>query len=103
MTGQNWRKREAQGAESRFLTWQGIVSYRMPVSEDGRVRAVEPVGRVSWGDPDRQAASDGGLLFPPGLMLHFEGRNKVAANVDAWRPQSGRTVSGLKAQVYLYF
>jgi hypothetical protein len=64
---------------------------------------VEPVGRLSWGDPDRDTTGDGGLLFTPGLMLHFEGRNKVAANLDAWRPQAGGTVWGLKAQVYLYF
>ena len=36
-------------------------------------------------------------------QLPFEGRNKVAANVDAWRPASGETVWGLKAQMYLYF
>ena len=67
------------------------------------MRAVEPVGRVSWGDPDRASADDGGILFTPGLMVHFDGRNKLAANIDAWRPQSGDTVWGMKAQIYMYF
>jgi len=61
------------------------------------------VARVSWGDPDRDAARDGGLLLTPGLMIHFQDRNKVAANVDVWRPQQGGTVWGLKTQVYVYF
>ena len=67
------------------------------------MRAVEPVARVSWGDPDRGVAADGGLLITPGLALHFQGRNKVAANVDLWRPQEDGTEWGLKAQAYLYF
>jgi hypothetical protein len=64
---------------------------------------VEPLARLSWGDPDTELASDGGLLMTPGLVLHFEGRNKMAANLDAWRPQSGETAWGLKVQTYLYF
>jgi hypothetical protein len=103
LTGQNWRNLDAAGEPSTFLTWQGIASYRIPLGTSGRVRAVEPVGRVSWGDPDRGSAGDGGILLTPGLMLHFEGRNKVALNLDAWRPQTGVTAWGLKAQVYLYF
>lgn len=103
MAGENWRKLAADGDESRFLTWQGIASYRVPLSDSGRIRAVEPVGRVSWGDPDRDTVNDGGVLFTPGLMVHFQGRNKVAANVDYWRPQQGPSRWGLKAQIYTYF
>ena len=103
MMGRNWRNLDAGGEGSRFLTVQGIVSYRVPFRRTGRIKGVEPVGRLSWGDPDREVASDGGLLVTPGLMLHFEGRNKIALNVDAWRAQAGTTVWGLKAQTYLYF
>jgi hypothetical protein len=102
MAGRNWLNLRPDGGESSFVSWQGIVAYRIPL--DGhRVRAVEPVGRVSWGDPDRDAAGDGGLLLTPGLVLHFEGHNKIAANVDIWHPQSGGTAWGLKAQTYLHF
>ena len=103
MAGQNWRKLRADGQESRFLSWQGIATYRIPLDGDHRVRAVEPVGRVSWGDPDRDAGRDGGVLLTPGLVVHFDGRNKVGANVDIWHPQAGATVWGLKAGTYLYF
>jgi len=103
LSGRNWMNLDGDGDESRYLAWQGITTYRIAVSEDGKIRAMEPVGRISWGDPDRDAESDGGLLFTPGLVVHFEGRNKVAANVDVWRPQSGETVWGLKVQTYLHF
>jgi hypothetical protein len=102
MTGENWRNLDATGNESRFVSWQGIATYRIP-TDGHRIRAVEPVGRVSWGDPDSAAGSDGGLLFTPGLVVHFDGRNKMGANLDIWHPQSGGTVWGLKAQTYLYF
>jgi hypothetical protein len=103
MAGQNWLNLDAQGAESDFLTWQGIATYLVPLSQGGRIQGIEPVGRVSWGDPNRDATSDGGLLLTPGLVLHFTGRNKIAANVDVWRPQEGAVAWGLKAQTYLYF
>lgn len=103
MTGENWLNPDGTGEGSRFLTWQGIATWKVPLDGDGRIEAVEPVARVSWGDPDREAAADGGLVFTPGLVLHFARRNKVAANVDVWRPQHGSTVWGLKAQTYVYF
>jgi hypothetical protein len=104
MAGQNWLNLNAAGVESDFLTWQGIVTYLVPLGgQGGQVRGIEPVGRVSWGDPDRDATSDGGLLLTPGLVLHFQGRNKIAANVDVWRPQEGAVAWSLKTQTYLYF
>jgi hypothetical protein len=103
MAGQNWLNLAADGEESRFLSWQGIATYRIPVGGAHRIRAVEPLGRLSWGDPDRETGRDGGLLLTPGLVVHFDGRNKIGANVDVWHPQAGRTVWGLKAQTYLYF
>jgi len=103
MTGQNWLNLDGAGEESRFLTWQGIATYRVPLDGGHRIEAVEPMARVSWADPDRDGPDDGGVVFTPGLLLHFNGRNKVAANVDVWRPQSGGTVWGLKAQTYVYF
>jgi hypothetical protein len=103
LSGRNWMNLDDDGDESRYLAWQGITTYRIPVSEHGKIRALEPLGRISWGDPDRDAGSDGGLLLTPGLVVHFEGRNKVAANVDLWHPQAGETIWGLKVQTYLHF
>lgn len=103
MLGDNWRNLDVAGDESRFLTWQGIATYRFSRDDGARVRAIEPVARVSWGDPDRDTISDAGLLLTPGVMVHFQGRNKIAFNVDLWRPQQGPRHWGLKAQSYLYF
>jgi hypothetical protein len=102
-TGENWRNLDDAGEGSRFVAAQGIATYRIPTRGHHRIVGVEPLARLSWGDPDTELASDGGLLMTPGLVLHFEGRNKMAANLDAWRPQSGETAWGLKVQTYLYF
>lgn len=103
MAGDNWLNLDDEGASSRFLSWQAIATWKFPVDGKRRIGAVEPVARVSWGDPDRGSASDGGLLLTPGLVLHFQGKNKLGVNLDAWRPQTGDPVWGLKAQTYLYF
>lgn len=102
MGGENWRNLNTAGEASDFLTWQTIASYRVPLSGQ-RIRAIEPVARASWGDPDRGMASDGGHLFTPGLMVHFDGRNKMAMNVDIWRPHSGASQWSLKIQSYVHF
>jgi hypothetical protein len=103
MTGENWRALDDTGSSPLFLTYQGIVTYRVPLADPGKVVAVEPVGRVSWGDPDRATARDGGWLLTPGLMLHFGGRNRLSANLDMWRPQTGSAVWGLKVLTAVYF
>jgi hypothetical protein len=103
MAGENWLNLDHEGDGSRFVSWQGIATWKIPVAAGGRVGAVEPLARVSWGDPDRGEASDGGLLLTPGIVFYFQGKNKLGANVDVWRPQHGDTVWGLKAQTYLYF
>lgn len=107
MTGENWKAPSPASARVRFLTWQAIASYRIPRPEGRRIAAVEPVARISWGDPSRSSAGggdrDGGWLLTPGFQLHFQGRNKFAANADVWKPASGATEWGVKLQTYLYF
>ena len=101
--GRNWSNLDALGETSTFVTAQGIVTYRKPIQGSGLIRAVEPVGRVSVGDPDTDVSSDGGWLLTPGLVLHFQGQNKLAANLDVWAPSSGSTEWSFKFQSYLYF
>ncbi len=100
--GENWRNLSASGP-STFVTTQGIASYKIPVRGNRFVTAVEPVGRVSWGDPDTDMADDDGILFTPGLAVFFAGRNKIAANADVWSPAAGSTEWSLKVQTYLHF
>lgn len=102
LTGENWRNPDALGKGSTFLSAQGIATYHVPL-DGGRVRGIEPLARLSWGDPDTGTSGDDGLLLTPGLMLHFDGRNKLAANLDAWRPTEGETAWSLRMQAYLYF
>lgn len=106
VTGDNWRPVEGTRADPpRFVAWQVIGTYKFEVEGNRWVRFVEPVFRVSQGDPDTDVRDDAGVLVTPGVVLHFVGRNKFALNYDVWVPQSRArsTESSFKAQVYLHF
>jgi hypothetical protein len=100
--GDNWLALVA-GQPRRFLALQAIATYKVPVHHPPYADAIEPVARVSWGDPDTATPSDGGLLLTPGIVWHIAGRNKIGADVDVWHPQQGATQWGLKVQSYLFF
>jgi hypothetical protein len=102
--GDNWRNLDAAGRASTFWATQGIVTYRFTVPEGRVIEAIEPVARVSFADPDTDAADDAGLLMTPGLVVHFTGRNKVALNVDIYKPGDGREAEySVKVMSYLHF
>jgi hypothetical protein len=101
VAGENWRNLVA-GEPTTFLAFQGIVTYKSPISKSRYLQAWEPVARVSWSDPALGERADGGWLLTPGLVFHFAGRNKLAANVDFWR-SDGVAEWSLKIQSYLYF
>lgn len=103
VSGENWRNLSVTGSPSTLLAAQGILSYRIRLSENGRLGAVEPLGRISWGDPDTAAAGAGGLLVTPGVAFHFTGRNMLVANVDLWSPSTGGTEWSIKMQSFLHF
>lgn len=101
--GDNWLNLDASGDPTTFVTAQGIVTYKVPVSNSRFIEAIEPVARVSWGDPDTDADDDQGILFTPGLVAFFSGRNKLAINADIWSPSQGDTELSVKVQSYLHF
>ncbi len=101
--GQNWGTLDLVGDPARFLTAQGILSYKSPVTNHKFVSAIEPVGRLSFADPDTDNGNDLGILITPGLAVHFVGRNKIAANIDVWMPDVGETEWSFKLQSYLHF
>lgn len=103
VAGDNWQNLDASGSPSTFFSAQGIVAYKIPVQTSRFVEAVEPLGRISWGDPDTDADDDAGILLTPGFVAHFSGRNKIAANLDIWSPSQGDTEFSLKVQSYLHF
>lgn len=100
--GDNWKVTGAAGDEATFMAFQGMGSYYHPL-EGGRWAGIEPLVRLSYGDPDTGVSSDGGMVFTPGLMLYVAGRNKIGFNLDVWSPQSGDTEYSLKVQSFLYF
>jgi hypothetical protein len=102
VAGENWRNVLA-GEPSDFLSTQVIVTYKLPVSDNRFVSHIEPLARVSWGDADTAVGNNDGWLFTPGFMVHFVGRNKIAANVDVWRPAVGNPEYSVKVQSYLHF
>ena len=103
VTGDNWLFLDLAGDAATFRTAQVIGSYYIPLDDGERFVGIEPVGRISWGDPDRNGVADGGLLVTPGIMFYVLGRSKVGANLDIYSPQTGDTEVSLKLQTFLYF
>jgi hypothetical protein len=102
VTGDNWRELDSQLDPATFLTFQGVGSYYHPL-EGGRLAGVEPLLRLSYGDPDTGASDDGGLLVTPGIVLYVLGRNRIGFNFDYYAPQTGSDEFSFKVQSYLYF
>jgi Phosphate-selective porin O and P len=101
--GQNWKALEADGTPAHFTATQGIVSYRFGVADNPNLSGVEPVFRVSWGDPDRDVTSDSEFVVTTGVLFHLMGRNRIAANLDFWDPSDAASEWSLKLQTYLHF
>ncbi|NIM48495.1 MAG: hypothetical protein GTN62_02325 [Gemmatimonadales bacterium] len=100
--GDNWRNL-ATPDPSKFFAAQAAATYRVPIRDNRFLYAVGPVARVSWGDPDTDVGDDDGWLLTGGVAFFFTGRNKLALNVDIWRPAAGETEYSLKAQSYMHF
>jgi len=102
VTGDNWKSLDAMGAPSTFSTAQVAISYYAPLDGD-RIVGVEPVARMSVGDPDDGIMDDGGLLFTPGFMLYFSGKNRIGVNLDYYSPSTGDGVWSFRTGTFLYF
>lgn len=101
--GANWRLEPSSTDEvPRFLTGQAILSRYVPL-ESARFAGVEPMARVSWGDPDRGVSDDSGLLLTPGIFLYVAGKNRIGANLDVYGAGSLPTEFSFKLQTYLYY
>jgi Phosphate-selective porin O and P len=92
------------GADETFRGAQGIVSLFRPVT-GSRIDGIEPLGRISWGDPNSSIDGDEGLLLTPGINLYFQGRNRLQFNWDVFVPSGDRfeTKHALRAQAQLAF
>jgi hypothetical protein len=93
--------------DREFLGMQGIVAYRTG-RLSSNVAAVEPLLRVSHGDPDYMDAgvsddATGGTLFTPGVNLWLGGLNRLAMNYEIWNPLNGDGAHSFKAMFQLAF
>ncbi|MGD2044614.1 MAG: porin [Gemmatimonadota bacterium] len=102
VAGDNWQNLGAGFDPATFLTLQGIVTYFYPQDGD-RLTGIEPLARLSYGDPDTDTDDDGGLLFTPGVMFYVMGRNRIGANLDIYSPQTGDKEFALQVQTTLYY
>ena len=94
-------------ADAKFFGAQGWVGYRTGRFSN-RISAVEPVLRVSYGDPDTDDDADigdahGGTLVTPGVNLWLGGLNRFALNWELWSPEDGERVHSVKALFQLAF
>lgn len=94
-------------ADAKFFGAQGWVGYRTG-RFSSRISAVEPVLRVSYGDPDVDGGADigdahGGTLLTPGVNLWLGGLNRFALNWELWSPEDGERVHSVKALFQLAF
>ena len=101
--GDNWEDLDATGNPATFWTTQGILAYRFGIDDNKYLEGVELVGRASYADPNTDSSDDEGLLFTPGVVTYFSGRNKAAINADIYRPGVGDTEYSVKVSAYLYF
>lgn len=91
-------------ADDRFLGIQGMASWFYPIASS-RVEGIEPVGRVSFGNPRADVEGDAGVLLTPGINVYFFGRNRLQLNWDVYVPEGDRfeTTHALRAQAQLHF
>lgn len=87
-----------------FVAAQGIVAYFRPVDGE-RIEGIEPVGRVSFGDPSIDRDGDEGWLLTPGVNVYFFGRNRLMLNWDVFLPgaEQFEAANALRAQAQIYF
>jgi hypothetical protein len=94
-------------AGAEFLGAQGWVGYRTG-RVSSAISAVEPLLRVSYGDPDVDddtlIEATGGTLITPGVNLWLGGLNRIALNWEFWNPDSDEeTVHSAKVLFQLAF
>lgn len=102
VSGENWRSLDGLGDPATFHAFEGWASFYQPL-DGARVVGVEPLLRIGYADGNTDGVDDAGVIFTPGLMFYFGGRNKFGANVDVYSPETGGSEYSLKVQTYLYF
>lgn len=87
-----------------FYTWQVIGAWRFDNDLLG-LEAIEPVFRVTYGDPNTDIGDDGGWGFTPGLQIYFYKLNRLSLSWDfaSWDEPGIRGENSFKAQMQFHF
>lgn len=95
---------ENLAVDERFIAAQLIAAVYRPLAQ-GRIEGIEPLARVSWGDPSRDRSGDEGLLLTPGLNLYLPGLNRLMVNWDVYLPRGSglETAHAFRAQAQIAF
>lgn len=91
-------------ADAPFRAGQAWLFFYQPL-HGARVEGIEPVARVSYGDPDTGRADDEGVLLTPGLNLYFSGRNRIMADWDFFLPGAAslENQNSFRVEAQVYF
>ena len=91
--------------DETLLGAHAMLSYFHDLGNTRRIQGVEPVGRISYGDPDDTIDGDEGILLTPGINLYMLGRNRLMFNWDLFLPRGDAFSSqhAFRAQLNLHF
>ncbi|MBK5098655.1 MAG: hypothetical protein JJE01_12785 [Gemmatimonadetes bacterium] len=87
-----------------FQTWQLIGVWRFNSDFLG-LEGIEPVFRVTYGDPNTDISDNGGWGYTPGLNVYFYKRNRLVLSWDfaSWEESGIRGENSFKAQLQFHF
>jgi hypothetical protein len=87
-----------------FQTWQVIGTWRFNTTFLG-LEGIEPVFRVTYGDPNTGLSDDAGWGYTPGLQLYYYKRNRLSLSWDfaSWEESGIRGENSFKAQIQFHF
>ena len=84
--------------------FQVIGGFALPIRGSGFFRAIQPVFRATYADPNTDLSDDANWGITPGVQIFFAERQKLALNWDFVIYQSDlRGVNSFKAQYQFYF
>jgi len=89
---------------ANFQAWEAAALWYFGADFLG-IEGVEPVFRISYGDPNTDIRDDGGWGFTPGLNLYFYKRNRLVMSWDfaSWEESGIRGENSFKAQLQFHF
>ncbi|MDT8435857.1 MAG: porin [Gemmatimonadota bacterium] len=96
---------DLEGGEfATFVAWQAIGSWKLATTVLG-LEAVEPLFRVTRGDPNTDVDDDASWGFTPGVQFFFQGRNKLSLNWDfaTWEEDGIDSENAFRSQMQFYF